>query len=352
MKKILLKSACLFIPVFAVVILVNYFVDPANVFRSSIADEIVEYFADYEGVEVVGDFNEGSLLKKRVASLSETPDTVIIGSSHVLYVDWQFDDYMNAGMSGEYLDDYFATVGLLEEYNRLPRRLVIAVDPYALMGGLSIRQDSLSDYAEKEKAIVKGEQFTGKISEGLSFSRVKELISFPYFQNSVSALVNGVNASEVNPTNETSVGEKTKILKNGKRVPPSSAYQSAEQCTWDAEWYVSSGSIQVMTEYSELAEKEKEEFTALVDHLIDSGVTVEIYLPGWFDTYYDEFAINPNFSGVIKCEEYIREMASERNITVHGSYNPYEAGVEKTDFLDSLHLTPEAGWDNYNYIRE
>lgn len=352
MKKFVLKSLCLFIPIFLLIIAINFTVDPANIFRSTLTDNMMEAFLNHEGVEIVGDFNEGELLKKRIEALDRTPDTIVVGSSHVLYVDWQFEDYINAGMSGEFLDDYFATVGLLEEYGRLPKRLVISVDPYIFMSDLSIRQDSLLPYAEKEKAISRGEEYTKKLDTGISAERLKELVSFPYFQSSVSALIHGVNTASINPTDDAGVGEKTKILKNGMRVPASSSFQSAQQCVWDAEWYVSTGTIHVMTDFSELSENETKEWELLTDHLISEGVTLVFYLPSWFSVYYDEFEKNPNFSGVIKCEEYIRKMAAERNITVHGSYNPYVAGAENDHFLDSHHLTPEHGWENYNFILE
>lgn len=352
MKKFVIKSLCLFIPIFLLVIATNFMVDPANIFRSTLTDDMMEAFENHEGVEIVGDFNEGELLKKRIEALDRTPDTIVMGSSHVLYVDWQFEDYINAGMSGEFLDDYFATVGLLEEYGRLPRRLVISVDPYIFMSDLSIRQDSLLPYAEKEKALTRGEKYTKKLDSGISWERLKELVSFPYFQSSVSALTHGVNAATVIPTDDISVGEKTKILRNGKRVPAAAAFQSAQQCVWDAEWYVSTGTIHVMTDFSELSKNETEEWEQLTDYLISKGITLEIYLPSWLSVYYDEFEKNEKFSGVIKCEDYIRKMAAERNITVHGSYSPYVSGAENEYFLDSHHLTPKHGWENYNFILE
>lgn len=350
MKKWLIKSLCLFIPVYITVVLVNYRIDPANIYHSSMVDRILEGLESHSGVEVVGDFDEGDLLERRIATMSDTPETMVMGSSHVLYVDWQFDDYANIGMSGEFLDDYYATIGLLEEYERLPRNIVLAVDPYIFMDEMTIRQDSLSPYAKAEKARVRGENPGEVNSSGKSFDRMKELLSFSYFQASVRALVNGVDSSYTNPVDSTESGEYMKILNNGKRIPALSAFQGADQCRWDAEWYVSNGSIYCMSDYRELSEKKIEEFELLVDYLLEKGVNVELYLPSWFSLYYDEFESNEKFSAVIKSEEYFRNMAEERSVVVHGSYNPYACGITDEDFLDSMHLKPEAAWKNYNCI--
>ncbi|MBO7599573.1 MAG: hypothetical protein J6S95_00280 [Lachnospiraceae bacterium] len=43
-------------------------------------------------------------------------------------------------------------------------------------------------------------------------------------------------------------------------------------------------------------------------------------------------------------------MAKERGIEVRGSYNPYDCGLNKEDYLDHFHLKPEGGLKNYNVI--
>ncbi len=350
MKKWLVKCMCLFIPVVLTVVLTNYFIDPANIYHASMADDIMAGFEVAPAVEIAGDFDEGALLEKRVASMTETPETIVIGSSHVLYVDWQFEQWFNAGMSGEFLDDYYATVGLLEEYNRLPEKLVIAVDPYIFMQGLSLRQDSLKAYAERTKDEAAGKIYKEKLTDKISFDKAGEIFSFSYFQSSAKALVNGADNSFANPTQDMEIGTRTKLLANGRRVPGESSFKGADQCRWDAEWYVSSGTIHVMSDFPKPDDEMISSFEKLIDYLLEKGVSVEIYLPGWFSIFYDEFAVNEKFAGVIKSEDYIRQMAVERGIIVHGSYNPYVAGITDEDFIDCLHLTPEAAWKNYSFV--
>ena len=350
MRKFVIKCILIIVPIYLLVVSLNYFVDPANIYHVSVTDRIYDYLKEYPAVEVVGDFDEGALLEKRIMGLEKSPDTVVIGSSHVLYVAWKFDDFFNAGMSGEFLDDYYATVALLEEYDKVPNRVILAVDPYIFMDELTIRQESLYRYAQKEKALLSGEKEGFHLQDNAKYKKAKELFSFSYFQSSLHSLIYGVSSSYTNPTYDTGIGEYTKLLQNGVRVPASSAFNEVGKIRGDAEWYVGNGTIYTMSDYRSLSEKKISEFERLIDHLLENGVDVEIYLPSWYHIYYDEFESNILFSGVILSEEYVRDMAKVRGLSVHGSYSPYVTGLSEDSFIDSMHIAPEQAWENYCFI--
>lgn len=108
---------------------------------------------------------------------------------------------------------------------------------------------------------------------------------------------------------------------------------------------------QLGIEYSHLDEENYDEFVELVDYLIGEGIEVSFYLPSYYPSIYDLFEDNSLFYGVLEVEEKTRQIAKERGIEVHGSYNPYEAGVNKEDFADCLHMTPDVMFENYMYQR-
>lgn len=350
MKKLVIKCLILIIVVYGIVVGINLMVDPANIYHASVIDDICSGLETHPAVEIVGDFDEGDLIEKRVEKLGRTPETMVMGSSHVLYVDWQFDDFLNVGMSGEFMDDYYATVGLLETYDRLPEKLVIGLEPYVFIDDLTLRQESLEEYMDKAHALAGGKKPQKKLLSGNRIDRIKEACSFSYFQSSVKALVKGTDTAYVNVADNTEIGERVKLTVNGKRIPGESSFWLVEDKDSAAAWNVSTGAIYCMTDYEELSENRVKEWENLVDYLLSKGVDVEIYLPCWYPIYYDEFETNELFSGVIKAEEYAREMAAERGITVHGSYSPYLCEIDKEDYLDSFHLSPEAGLKCYEYV--
>lgn len=347
MKKWIIRCLILFVPIMALVALTNYFVDPANIYHASMTDYIIDGLKDYEAVEIVGDFDEGKLLEKKIASMDKTAPVMVMGSSHVLYVDWQFDEYENIGMSGEFLDDYYATVGLLDKYDRLPETLIIGVDPYIFMDGLGIRQESLNSYAADAKAMISGNKRKGGFFENGELKKFKELFSFSYFQSSVQAKINGINASYVNGVNDTGEGEYPKILANGKRIPAVYSYNSVIDMDNAADWDISVGAVYCMTDFEELSSKQTGEWEALLDYLISKNVEVVLYLPCWYPNYYNEFVTNDKFGGVIKAEEYLKAEAFKRGIRVCGSYNPEACGIVKEDYMDHFHLNPKGGLKNF-----
>lgn len=351
MKKLAVKCLILIVAVLGTVAGINLTVDPANIYHAGVTDEILKGLSEYPAVEIVGDFDEGTLLEKRIASLDRTPETMIMGSSHVLYVDWQFEDYLNVGMSGEFMDDYYATVGLLNAYDRLPERLVIGLEPYVFIEDLTLRQESLEKYADEAAALAGGKTVKKKLFSGNTYDRIKEAFSFSYFQSSVKALLNGTEAAYVNVTDNAEIGERVKLTQTGKRIPGESSFWTVEDKDSAAEWNVSAGAIYCMTNYKALYASRIKEWENLIDFLTEKGVEVEIYLPCWYPVYYDEFEKNELFRGVILAEDYTREMAAARGIIVHGSFSPYACGIEREDYLDSFHMTPQAGLKCYEYIQ-
>ena len=92
------------------------------------------------------------------------------------------DDYYVAGLSGAYLGDYYATIGLLEEANHMPQHIVIGVDPWAFMSAANAgRHVSINDFARREIERVSGSEaskYTGIYNDGKStLKKVKELLS-------------------------------------------------------------------------------------------------------------------------------------------------------------------------------
>ena len=118
MKMLLKKCVAVVILTYSVIVLCNYYVDTANIFHTDILVDIAEKLHGGKIVESPGNIDEGLFQKTMIQSMTHTPKTVVVGSSHIMYEPWEFGDYYVAGLSGAYLGDYYATIGLLEEANQ------------------------------------------------------------------------------------------------------------------------------------------------------------------------------------------------------------------------------------------
>ena len=114
MRKFIIKCGVFFLLVYTIIVLLNYRIDPANMFHSSIVEKMVPLLNAGKIIESPGNLDEGLFKREMIKSMQRTPETVVIGSSHIMYEPWPFENCFVAGLSGAYLGDYYAVVGILE----------------------------------------------------------------------------------------------------------------------------------------------------------------------------------------------------------------------------------------------
>jgi len=362
MRKLIIKVAFLVIVVYGCVVGGNYVVDPAYIYHTEIIDEMVEVLSDGKIIENPGDFDEGLFMKGMVEALDAAPKTLILGSSHTMYVPWEenYEGVFVGGMSGAYLGDFYAVLGLLESGEKgMPERVVIGVDPWAFCAdNLFERHPSISKYARYEKSIVDGkeEEERGMSVNGTGGRKLRGLFSFSYFQSSFAKLrEKGIgyylNQRHVSIVTDDSVGNIAKILPNGRWVMGSASYKSVAENNAKSQNAIEAGVVYPLPErFIDLQENNLNEFKNMVEYLQKKDVEVEVYLPTWYPPLYTFFEREEGFAGVIKVEEYIRKFGKSHNIVVHGSYNPEVSDVSEEDFADWFHLKQGCMLDNYNVI--
>lgn len=359
MKKFVLKSILLIILVFGPVIAINLIVDPAHLFNTQLVDDAADALSAGKIIESPGDFDEGLLLEKVLDGLNEKPDTIIVGSSHIMYTPWAFDNYYVAGLSGAYVGDYFAVCGLLDSKDMLPKKLVFGIDPWAFDSAYDKgRHSYLSPMASYEYNVIHtNTNKTSKLNfDGLK--KYKEVYSFSYFQSSVKNLKGrgfnyyfGKSAGEIRTVSDPSSNGEALIFPNGSRQMPASAFESVESINNAAISAVESGKVyQLKPNFDPSKSVNYGDFLDLLKSLMDRGIDVEIYLASWHPVLYDYFDNAKDYHGVVLLEEALREFARENGIVLHGSYNPNLCNVTAQDFSDWLHLKPEKMLENYNVI--
>lgn len=359
MKKFILKITIFLFFAFTPIVILNYIVDPANIFHDEIADAVTDYLSQGKIVEFAGNMDEGYFQEKMVEKMKHKPDVVIIGSSHVMYIPLGGENTYCAGMSGSYMGDYYSIVGLLEENEKLPEKVVIGVDSWAFIEScVSGRHEYLVPYAENLKRKIQDSKRI-KHSNGIWGRRVQELFSPSYFQATEQEIKSKgicyfVNRNEdtksvvISDTAEET--ENSKILPNGRRV---FANDNVDFMKVDshAEDVIKSGKIyQLGTEYNAVDNENFAEFEDLIRYLQRDGIDVELYLPSWYPAVYNYFESSNKFEGVKELEERIRQLGNDLGVVVHGSYDPYKCNIKETDFHDWLHLMPEKMLENYNTV--
>lgn len=358
MREFIKKSVLFFGSLAIVLMAVNYQIDPANIYHHGNIPKIAAALHEGKIVYTPGNLDEGRLLEACVKLMDETPKTVVIGSSHIMYEPWPFESVFVAGLSGAYLGDYYAVIGVLEEYDRMPQRVVIGVDPWSFMrSARDGRHTSLAKYALNTYNKVK----VGEIQESSIFSesdKLLELISIAYFQESYKTLKRNKwriperkESGAIEFAVDENMDERQKILPNFGRIAGKSAWKGIRKNDQDAQAVIRNGSVyQLGKGFENLQMENLEDFTELVRYLKGKGIGVDFYLHPWYPTVYDYFCNNPRFSGVLKTEAYIRDFAAKENIVVHGSYSSKACGVSEADYADWFHLKADKMLDAYNVV--
>ncbi len=358
--KCLLLAAVLYIPVVGM----NIVADSANLFRGKMVREMSELLLDGKTIQSPGDFDEGELQKHMISSEAFDYDTVVIGSSSVLYVPWEEGTYV-AGLSGAYLKDMIAVIGLLESEEKLPKKIIIGMDPWNLKedGGVG-RHTSIAKYADYELAILEGksqneaEKYLRSSDLGAMLEKGGELFSFSYFQSSLKLIVKtGIKGipSLVNKRAEVLTADEAReipaLYPNLQRSQV--YYETENDMENEAGYFISQHSIMYLGErYDQVSEDNVKLFELMLKGLKDKGIEAEVYISAMYPTLYSFIEESGDYQGVIETEACIRRLAAKYDAKVCGSFDPEALGLSKEDFADVFHLIPESGLENYYIVLE
>ena len=219
----------------------------------------------------------------------------------------------------------------------------------------------MEQFNQYQRAVINGDGDLPIIRENsvLSFSKLKELLSFPYFQASVmkvrslgmKAFCSGSDGLVISDSDE--MGEREKITQSGRRIMAAGSFCSVEENDAFAQRVIESRSVfQLGAGCESIDEDHYLSFESLIDWLQKQNVEVVFYLPSWYPDMYGFFASDEDYMFIPALEERLRETAEARGIEIRASYDPQKGLVEKTDFVDMLHLNPEKMMENYQVIVE
>ncbi len=138
------------VPTGLMVVLCNYFIDPANLFSSrQYVSGIAGILSSGNNVDNISNYDERLLQEEMIVRIKKTPDIVVLGSSRIMEIGSDFfpgKSVINLGVSHGNIHDLVAIVALLDSAGRLPKDVLINVDPNLVSYKGTNEWQSLSDY--------------------------------------------------------------------------------------------------------------------------------------------------------------------------------------------------------------
>jgi hypothetical protein len=157
MKKIIKNILLLFTPFAICIMIINYCVDPANVFSNGTYESnIATVLLKGHNVDNIQNCDERKIVEKLITQIPVIPDITIIGSSRELEVSSDFfpnKKFMNYGVSHANINDILAIVGLMDSLKKLPKEIYIETSP--VFSEISPTEEWASLYNYHEYAIKK-----------------------------------------------------------------------------------------------------------------------------------------------------------------------------------------------------
>ena len=345
MKKLILKLT-LFVPLLAGVVLVNYYVDPACLFKDdAYLFGIADLLLRGDNVQNVPNLDERLLQKHYIERLTYANDVIVLGSSRSMLIGKDLfpgKRFFNNSVSGASIEDFVAIYNMYEEKGMPPGSVVLGIDPWIFIEHSgqtrwrSVRPDVYAGFKRM------GVSFSGNNIDLVS-KKYLQLVSFPYFQSSLETLFLRRFAgrrAQYFPTQERVDPVDMILLADGSRsYPQKERSKTAAQVLAAAQGLINDHFG--LRSHVKIDERDARVFELFVRRLRSRNTEITIFLPPYNPFIHDYCARSDEYRIMRDVEAFIRRFADKEHISVRGSYDPHAYSLTQDDFYDGVHPTVE-----------
>jgi len=332
--KILIYGSIIFLCLIAVF---NYSCDSAGLFGSDKKlAHVAESLLDGKMVAGLSDYDERLLQKMIIGKNRRKVDAVLLGSSRALHIRKSAvikegeHAFFNHSVSGASLEDFIAIIGLYEkEHHYIPQLVIIAVDPWVFnKKNQQNRWKSLAIYFNYLSSRLSGPESS---VENFQIIKAKQLINRDYtFANIEQCLRRD---HEIYITDTLNINDAIK-------EPDGSVHYPVKQRSLPEEDVIKSAMA-----YTQYPVYSLEGFTALsnadlfekfIDYLRERTDVVIALMP-YHPVTFNALIKKSDYRIIMDVETYLRAVASRKQISLMGSYDPALCNARNRDFFDGMH---------------
>ena len=285
--------------------------------------------------------NIRALREEQLKRMTHTPEVMILGASQ-----WQEAhkellhgvDFYNGHIHRDYWEDLPGMVELLTKYNRLPKKLIIAVRDRQFKP-VEARKDwlwepGIPNYrAMTQRLGIETESYI----RTLPYHRAQALISLPMLFENFTRWYN--SAVHPGPTIATRMNNMDLLMPDGSIM-----WSSNKMHLFTPERTASEVSIFAKANLNDpvvVDQKGVEAFVAVLDYLKAKGVSVYLVNPPFNPLFYDQIPGTPYAEGLARVNSLVHTIAAEHNLPLIGGFNPHDVGCTADMYIDSEHSSPK-----------
>ena len=335
MKRFIYYTLLIILPIFFLVMSVNYYGDPSMLFNNDYYVKIVEGHKEGHNVTFSGSNMDERKYKMLLAEnhKGDSIDYLIMGGSRQMILSSDIfpeSTVLNMSVSSCKIEDLECIYQLLKENDITYKTLVLGVDPtYFNSNDVSDNWKTLYDYYDTYR----GENNT----LDRLITQCNNLLSVSYFHSSIVGIVKKWNGLDTRfEYVDTDVNENYTKRKDGSITYPRS-YRERKQSVIDKE--ALTWTYDGYNGYKQMSNERCKRFEELLDCIQNDRVNVVFFCcpmhPNFYDTHKNDLWMS-------ECEDYIFSYAKNHDIKVIGQYNPSIDGFLNTDFYDAAHARKES----------
>ncbi len=285
--------------------------------------------------------NIRQLRDEQIKRMTKTPDVVLLGASH-----WQeanenlvkHEDLYNAHIHRDYWEDLFGMIEIFERHDRLPKKMIISLRDNQFMP-IEVRKDFLWEpgvpfwRAMADKLGIRKESYW----KSYPWQRLRERLSLNMLFTNITRWF---NADERPHATEKPLSKTLDILLPGGSIVWSTEHKNfftqeraEHEATTFAHFKIKNPPV--------WEKRGLDNFEKLLDHLKSKGVELYFVRPPFNPIYWDVVQNTAYSETLSKFEAITKDIADRHDIKILGSFNPYDVGCRKEQYIDAEHANAE-----------
>ena len=292
-------------------------------------------------------------LKRAISRHCQEFDTVVIGSSRVLHlsslrsdhVRLKFGSVLNLGVSGGTLEDLCASVNHLSEnkfWEGGGKNVIFGLDPWMVWWN---RDDRFHEYVDSVNAMMKRlNQERVYSTSRYTLRKYRTLFTYDYFWTSFNALFENSPGEVTGLPDYSSFNYRIEVLDTGAdhelvlrdgSLLHTEKYRGVRRTSSE---YKHSVSYKLLT-----SQPDKSALTAisgLIELLQTQDLTVSFFLSPYHHCFLSE-ENTVDREVIANIERIYRDIGSQYDLEIAGSYDPSKVGAKPDEFFDFMHPRPQ-----------
>jgi hypothetical protein len=281
--------------------------------------------------------NIRQLREQQVARMTKTPEVVLLGASHWQEADenlLKHKDLYNSHIHRDYWEDLFGMIEMWERHDRMPKQMIISLRDNQFMP-IEVRRDFLWEPGipgwrrMAEKMGIPTESYW----KSYPWQRLRERLSL---QMLFGNLTRWYNAEELPHETDKAKYKTLDVLLPGGSIVWSqehSDFFTQTRAKFEAETFADFK----IANPPVWEQRGMDNFEQLLKYVQAKGVEITFVFPPFNPLYWDRVQNTAYSKKLDKYVSMIKGMADRHKIAMIGSFNPYNVGCTKEQYIDAEH---------------